>query len=338
MAKQTINVGTAPNDGTGDTLKTSFTKCNGNFTELYNVIAAGSSPPQGRLTLDSTAPVMTTNRSNQATIYYAAYVGALVPIYDGTNFVMMGVGNFISCAVSDTTKNPSAIGASKCNDWFVWNDAGTIRLGHGPDWTNDTTRSAGTALVRANGIWLNSVAITNGPAVSRGTYVGTTRSNASSQLDWIYGAIAAGGSPAFFGVWNAYNRVNVSTVVGDTTTSWAYTAAGWRASDNSNNMRVSAVFGLAEEAVDAQFSCASQGTAGATNAAVGVNIDATTSVPGGFWGFSQQAIAQLIGRVSPVPQLGFHFWQAVEYTSGATSTFYGQNTMSQNGLVFSARM
>jgi hypothetical protein len=36
MAQQTINVGTAPNDGTGDTLKTSFTKCNANFTELYN--------------------------------------------------------------------------------------------------------------------------------------------------------------------------------------------------------------------------------------------------------------------------------------------------------------
>lgn len=35
MAKQTINTGTAPNDGTGDTLKTSFTKANANFTELY---------------------------------------------------------------------------------------------------------------------------------------------------------------------------------------------------------------------------------------------------------------------------------------------------------------
>src|SRR4029077_7310806 len=35
MAKQTINTGTLPNDGTGDTLKTSFTKCNSNFTELY---------------------------------------------------------------------------------------------------------------------------------------------------------------------------------------------------------------------------------------------------------------------------------------------------------------
>ena len=36
MAKQTINIGTAPNDGTGDTLRGAFVKVNGNFDELYS--------------------------------------------------------------------------------------------------------------------------------------------------------------------------------------------------------------------------------------------------------------------------------------------------------------
>jgi hypothetical protein len=36
MAKQTINIGTSANSGTGDTLRASFTKANENFTELYN--------------------------------------------------------------------------------------------------------------------------------------------------------------------------------------------------------------------------------------------------------------------------------------------------------------
>jgi hypothetical protein len=36
MAKQTINIGTSANDGTGDTLRGGFTKVNDNFTELYN--------------------------------------------------------------------------------------------------------------------------------------------------------------------------------------------------------------------------------------------------------------------------------------------------------------
>lgn len=35
MAQQTINIGTVPNDGTGDPIRTAFDKANDNFTELY---------------------------------------------------------------------------------------------------------------------------------------------------------------------------------------------------------------------------------------------------------------------------------------------------------------
>lgn len=35
MAQQTINIGTNPNDGTGDKLRVAFQKVNNNFTELY---------------------------------------------------------------------------------------------------------------------------------------------------------------------------------------------------------------------------------------------------------------------------------------------------------------
>ena len=44
MAKQTINIGSAANDGTGDGLRTSFTKINSNFTELYNFNSSLSIP------------------------------------------------------------------------------------------------------------------------------------------------------------------------------------------------------------------------------------------------------------------------------------------------------
>jgi len=40
MAKQTINIGAAANDGTGDPLRTAFDKINDNFTELYDDDAA----------------------------------------------------------------------------------------------------------------------------------------------------------------------------------------------------------------------------------------------------------------------------------------------------------
>lgn len=35
MPQQIINVGSLPNDGTGDPLRTAYQKINGNFTELY---------------------------------------------------------------------------------------------------------------------------------------------------------------------------------------------------------------------------------------------------------------------------------------------------------------
>lgn len=35
MAQQTIGIGSAPNDGTGDPARTAFNKINENFTELY---------------------------------------------------------------------------------------------------------------------------------------------------------------------------------------------------------------------------------------------------------------------------------------------------------------
>lgn len=36
MSQQTINTGNVANDGTGDSIRTSFTKINENFTELYS--------------------------------------------------------------------------------------------------------------------------------------------------------------------------------------------------------------------------------------------------------------------------------------------------------------
>ena len=36
MTREVINVGTLPNDGLGDPLRTAYIKCNNNFAELYS--------------------------------------------------------------------------------------------------------------------------------------------------------------------------------------------------------------------------------------------------------------------------------------------------------------
>lgn len=42
MAKQTINIGTTANDGTGDPLRTAFDKANDNTNEIYSLLGDGS--------------------------------------------------------------------------------------------------------------------------------------------------------------------------------------------------------------------------------------------------------------------------------------------------------
>lgn len=63
MAQQTINIGTTPNDGTGDTLRAAMDKSNDNFTELYAALAALSNIDI--LTVSTTGGTITLNFASE---------------------------------------------------------------------------------------------------------------------------------------------------------------------------------------------------------------------------------------------------------------------------------
>jgi hypothetical protein len=294
-------------------------------------------PPQGRLTLQTGMPVMTTTQSAKTTIFYTPYNGNKIPLYDGASMVMTTFAE-LSVATTDTTKSPAAIGASKVNDWFVWSDAGTLRLSHGPDWTNDTTRSVGTGLNFINGIWVNFNNITNACNAARGTYVGTTRSNASSQLDWIFATSAT--VAGWFGVWNCYNRVSVSSLYGKTGT-WTYATATWRGWAGGATVPFTAVFGLAEDAIDLSATINVDAPSSGGTAWMGISLD-TAGNPTNGLGLSAQ-IGSVTGRhglhakhVST--QLGCHTWYGVEMAAGITFTFRGTADGDGTGITYIARM
>ena len=74
MAKQTINIGASPNDGTGTPLRTSFDYCNLNFTELYtavgpsgnNIVVPGTATITGALTAGGNSVIGTGSVQNAA--------------------------------------------------------------------------------------------------------------------------------------------------------------------------------------------------------------------------------------------------------------------------------
>ena len=113
MAKQTINIGASPNDGTGTPLRTAFDYTNQNFTELYtatgpsgnNIVVPGSATITGDLTVDtSTLKVDSTN--NRVGIVNAS------PTYP---LDVVGTGRFVQTNFADNIFRISTGGSTTGN-------------------------------------------------------------------------------------------------------------------------------------------------------------------------------------------------------------------------------
>lgn len=284
--------------------------------------------PQGRLTLATGVPVMTSAQTAKTTIYYTPYVGATIPIYDGSKWSHFLFSELSNVTTNSSTGNagPAATTTNSNYDLFVWSNSGTLTLTRGPAWTSDTARGTGantTQLTMTNGIYTNTVAISNGPGAGVGTYVGTVRTDGSSQVNWNpTPAAAAGGGNARVDVFNAYNRVRASLLSQDSTSSWSYTTSTWRSMNNSTSNRLNYVDGLGEVEVDT-YVCVLW--VGATANGIAVNRDSTSATPtvtSEMWNVSAAQTQQLTTSFNP--SLGFHYLQAMEFnTGGASSTSYG---------------
>lgn len=295
---------------------------------IANAGSGGGAPtsPQGRLTLVTVTPVMTSNQLAKTTIYYTPHVGNQIPIWNGSSFTMTTFTE-LSVATTDTTKSPAAIGASKMNDWFIWSDGGTMRVGHGADWTNDTTRSL--TLTKVNGVWTNTSSITNGPAAGFGTWVGTTRSNASSQIDWNLGGAASTGSAGFLGMANAYNQVPTYAQTRDSGTNYTYTTATIRQARASAQMQISFI-SLGDNAISA-YGIGTLQTSGTGTPAgtLGVGLDTTTvftssnAVGGGPTGTVLSTLAPIY---TGIPALGLHFVSLNQRGDGTNANVFNQQT------------
>lgn len=320
-------------------------------SQLTN-ISVGISAPGGRLTLTSGTPVLTSTVAAAATIYYTPYQSQYIPIYNGSVFVATDTGGELSNATAQSSTGkagPAAVTTNSNYDLFVWSDSGTIRLTRGPLWTSDTARGSGagtTELTRVKGVLVNANAITNGPGANLGTYVGTVRSNGTSTIDYQLGALASNGTAGIVGVWNMYNRVNVSMFVQDSTDSWNYASATIRAANASSTMRVSFVCGFAEDGISASYKALTVGIAAGRISMIGLGYDSTTAIASGSTSDLSTATTAstqvgMIATFQKAADIGFHYVQALESNPAAsTITFYGDNgsaTTTQTGLSFNFR-
>jgi hypothetical protein len=73
MAKQTINIGAAANDGTGDPIRTAFGKVNDNFTEVYTANTGVNTGDETLASIKSKLGITTLSGSNTGDQNLAAY-------------------------------------------------------------------------------------------------------------------------------------------------------------------------------------------------------------------------------------------------------------------------
>lgn len=313
-------------------------------------------PPTGRLTLQSKSPVMFGNVTGATTIFYTPYNGNTIPIWNGTDMIVTRFTNEdagvyeISAVINDSSHSPPPGGSmlGKVYDWFVWADSVTppgtptspiVRLSRGPEWTDKHNRSSGTAIERKEGIWVNSVGITNGPAAYKGTFVGTTYCQGNGTVMWQWAGINV---PGKFHIWNAYNRINIGTTVQDDTYSWTVAVATWQMMNLKASNRCEAVFGLEEDGVSAQFIQVG-GCDPGSSAYIAIGRDWVDGDPAeaggepGLFGYMYPGWQVTAAHTSNA--LGFHYWQCIERTDATVYTAYGYLVDSySSGMTFNTRI
>jgi hypothetical protein len=316
--------------------------------------------PQGRLTLLTATPVMTTSQSAKTTLLYDCYQGGnKVPYFDGTNDQSDTIG---SCEVSDAMVSAASAGqvvnANVYDVWWVHGGGNRICLamsastGGGGGWSADvagsnTARGTGySQLDTATRPYItNKNAITNcfngatnygSVSANQGTYLGTVYASANGQVSYTFGASGAGGVAGLLGVWNAYNRVLVTSTVLDSATTYTVASSSFINAHSSATYRNQYVMGMQEDAIRSDYFCTAQGN-GVNTARCGIGHDSASSA-GSTFANGANAFVSGTGSFSTT-DLGFHYMTAAEQTgAGVTLTYTGTSAPDQAAFTSWLRM
>lgn len=311
-----------------------WTDAAGNWgLNFLNAANSGQSIPQGRLTLTTNVPVLTTDVTAVSSIFYTPYIGNTLPIYSGTTFVNQTFSQLT--LTINSTNHP----ASQVFDVYALMSGGVLTLA-AMYWGSNTSRSTtlggktGTGnatITQKNGLWVNNAAISASDAFNnntglaipqfQGTYLGSFYTTGSGQTGVnIKPAATANGSGNVVGLFNAYNRVGLKSISRDNTSSYTYATNAWRPMNASNNNRITWLDGLQQISVESYLQ---QEGGGASIWMIGVDLDSNSATPNIVASARLQAgqpISQTIEE-SFAPQLGLHFLQAMEIVSLGTTTF-----------------
>lgn len=253
--------------------------------------------PGGRLTLTTGVPVTTADVTGATTIYYTPHVHDLIPLWDGTRWVLVQFAEVSLATGTLSTLLPY--------DVFAYLSSGVVTL-EKVVWFTATVRN--TAVTIQDGRYCKSGDKTR-------LYLGTFLSNSATQT--------VDDSAVRRGVWNMYNR-RPRAVCRKETGQWNYTTATWRQANASTANRLEYVCGIAEDAVRVTVQGMVTNGSAAT-VAVGIGVDSTTANSADAYGRNTSAnVEQIHAFYTGVPGVGYHYLAWLEYSSATgTTTWYG---------------
>lgn len=269
----------------------------------------------GRLTLVSGTPEMTTAQSAKTTLYYTPAIGNRISLFNGDTWSVYSFSE-LSLSLSGLTANTNY-------DCFIYDNNGTLTL-ELVAWTNGTTRA--TALVSQDGVLSKSGTLQR-------RYLGTIRTTGSTgQCEYSFGGTAAGGTEAKLFVWNYNNRRPVSTFVADSTDNWTYASTTWRAANNSSTMRTTFVVGVDTD-IDAEYiGIIGANTGEQGSVAIGLNATNAPASRSAYQYVFESGATTIVGpakaQYSGFVSAGLNFVSALEQVAAGTVAFIGDDALS----------
>lgn len=105
MARQIINVGTVANDNTGDSLRTTATKINANFAEMYYQLWGDSDNPFSKIRLDSDGIIFEGSTDDD----YETFLSVINPTADRSITLLDASGMIVLDSAEQTLSNKTFI-------------------------------------------------------------------------------------------------------------------------------------------------------------------------------------------------------------------------------------
>ncbi len=314
----------------------------GDVTDEREFVSAGGDTTRracGRLTLTNGTPITSSDVTAATAIYWNPFKGDQLPIYDGSDWSVIE-----QTALTLSLNNPNHA-ANTLYDVFYFDDSGTKRIGTGPAWSNSGagTSSRGTGAGTTELEWLNgyqvnkvSMTVRNGANTytvdaQKGLYLGTfkTTSTVAQTEDSEERRL----------LWNMFNRVNRWTNCQDSTSSWTYTTATWRAARANTAVgvaRVEVVLGFDDVLVRAINHTQTNNSSMGNWSSIGIGINSTSSnsalIHGGR--SDTDGVKLTLALYRGYPGAGYHYIQRLEISqTGGSTTWYGTTVYTVTGMI-----